>query len=155
MIDFDSIRRYVVKGLKDYLKMPVIRSNQAEKPPSYPYLSYTITSLSSSNKGTYGAYKDGKERKPITQTWSLTIQTDDAIKAMEIALKAKDWFEHDGIPYLDKQEIIIQSVTGITNRDNLLTMEYEYRYGFDIVLWLLNETGDTNEETGVIETVEL
>lgn len=155
MIDFDSIRRLIVKGLKDYLKIAVIRSNQAGTPPPYPYLSYTITSPSSQNKGSYGVYSDGLRRKPITQGLSFTIQSDDAIKVMELALKAKDWFEYYGNPYFDEHDIIVQSVSGIANRDNLLTIEYEYRLGFDVVLWLLNEVDSNDETTGVIETVDL
>ena len=37
----------------------------------------------------------------------------------------------------------------------MLTIEYEYRLGFDVVLWLLNEVDSNDETTGVIETVDL
>ena len=91
LIDLDAIRTTIVKGLKEYLKIPVIRSNQTGEPPAYPYLSYTITNLLNENKGTWGEYEDGKNRKPATQTWSITVQSDNAGEAMELAIKAHDW----------------------------------------------------------------
>lgn len=154
MIDFDAIRKTVVKGLKDYLNIPVIRSNQAGEVPPYPYLSYTITTALSANNGTWGKYEDGIDRKPVTQTWSLTVQSDDMREAMELTIKAHEWLEHVGRAYLNDNGVIVQSITGISNRDNMLTVEYEYRNGFDMVLWLLSEAEDTVTVTGYVEGVE-
>ena len=47
MIDYEGLRQIVAKGLKNYLGCPVIRSNQNKKPPAYPYVLYTITTLKS------------------------------------------------------------------------------------------------------------
>lgn len=73
---------------------------------------------------------------------------------MELCLKARDWFEHIGLDYLKENQIIVQSVSGVSSRDNLITVEYEYRSGFDVVLWLLNETGDLSESKGEIREVD-
>ena len=154
MIDLTAIRTAIVKGLKNELKIPVIMSNQTGPSPSYPYLSYTITNLMSTKNGTYGEYDDGKHRMPCTQTWSVTVQSDKAGKMMELCLKARDWFEHIGRDYLKENQIIVQSVSGVSSRDNLITVEYEYRSGFDVVLWLLNETGDLSESKGEIREVD-
>ncbi len=155
MIDLQGTGSVIVKGLKDYLSIPVIRSNQTGEPPPYPYMSYTITSLAADNNGTWGKYEDEKDRKPMTQTWSITVQSDNAMEAMELTLKARDWLDHVGILYLNDNHIIVQSVTSVSNRDNMITIEYEYRNGFDVVFWFLNETDDVTTETGYIETVEL
>lgn len=155
MIDFDAIRKTVVKGLKDYLNISVIRSNQTGELPSYPYLSYTITTPLSANNGTWGKYEDGTDRKPVTQTWSLTVQSDDMREAMELTIKAHEWFDHVGRAYLNDNDVIVQSITGVSNRDNMLTIEYEYRNGFDVVFWMLNEVENVTEATGTIETVVL
>ncbi len=155
MIDFENMRTIIAKGLKQYLNCPVIRSNQNEEPPAYPFVSYTVTTLINENKGTYGEYEDGTDRKPFTQTWSITIQSDKNSESVELAVKAKEWFERAGTVYLNDNNIIVQSVGGITNRDNILTVEYEYRNGFDVVFWLLNEIDNPAEETGYIETVQL
>ena len=50
---YDKLRETVVKGLKDYLNVPVIRGNQNAEPPDYPYVSYNITTLESANNGTW------------------------------------------------------------------------------------------------------
>lgn len=152
MIDLQAIRTTVVKGLKEYLGIPVIRSNQTGEPPPYPYVSYTIITPMSQNKGTWGKYTDGKERKPTTQTWSVTIQSNDNAEAVELAIKAHEWFDHIGTVYFDDNSIVVQSVGNISNRDNMITIEYEYRNGFDVVLWLLSEIDDTTAATGTIET---
>lgn len=155
LVDLDEIRSIIVKGLKEELKIPIIRSNQTGPSPKYPYLSYTITSLINDRKGTFGEYEDGMHRKPGTQTWSLTVQSDRADEAMALCIKARDWLDHTGGIYLKDNKIIVQSVGAVNNRDTLLTIEYENRFGFDFVLWFLNETGNLRERTGTIETVDV
>ena len=151
MINFEAVRKAVAKGLKTYLGAPVIRSNQAGKPPAYPYLSYTITTLMSENNGTWGEYEDGAARKPFTQVWSVTAQSDDYDEAVSLAAKAREWLDYAGRAELENAGIIVQSVTGIANRDNLITIEYEYRQGFDATLWLMSELESNTERGGVIE----
>ena len=53
--------------------------------------------------------------------------------------------------YLNDNGVIAQSLTSISNRDNMITIEYEYRHGFDVVFWLLNEVQSTTKETGYID----
>ena len=155
MFDVDNFRSVFVKGLKEYLKIQIIRSNQTGEPPKYPYGSYTITTLASENKGTWGRYEDGKERKPITLNLSFTIQSNNASEVMRLTLKAHEWFDRVGTVYLNDNNVIVQSVGNISNRDNFLTIEYECRQGFDVTCWFLNEITDTAEETGYIEFVNI
>lgn len=156
MIDFDKMRKTVVTGLSEYLGCQVVRSNQNAKAPRYPYISYTITTLMSENKGTYGKYEDGKDRKPFTQTWSVTILSGDNSECISLANKAHEWLDHVGKTYLSDNGVIVQSVGSITNRDNFLTVEYEYRNGFDVVFWVMNETEETKEfiETAEVKRIE-
>lgn len=153
MIDYENMRNIVVKGLKDYLQCPVIRTNQNEEPPAYPYVSYTITTLASENKGTYGEYSDGQDRKPITQTWSITAQSDKSGEDIELIMKAREWLERVGNLYLNDNNIIVQSVGNVSNRDNVLTMEYEYKHGFDVVFWLFDTVENPITKDDVIESV--
>ena len=153
MIEYEKLRETVVAGLREYLGCPVVRSNQNEAPPNYPYVSYTITTLLSQNKGTYGVYADGKARKPFTQTWSITIQSKNNVESVTLANKAQEWLDYVGRVYLSDNGVTVQSVGSITNRDNFLTVGYEYRNGFDVVFWLFNEVDNTNKE--FIETVDL
>ena len=150
MINTENIRGVVVRGLKDALKIPVIRSNQTGIPPDYPYLSYTITTLSSGNNGTWGEYEDGIDRKPVTQTWSITVQSDNCGESMRLCNQARDWLDRTGRLYLNDRGVIVQSVGDITNRDNLITISYEYRNGFDVVFWTMDEAANT----AGIETIE-
>lgn len=152
MINFENIRNTVITGLENYLGCPVIRSNQNESPPHYPYLSYTVTTFMKENKGSYGLYEDNVERKPFTQTWSITVQSNNNSECLSLVNMAHEWLDLVGKTYLSDNGVIVQSVGSITNRDNFLTSEYEYRNGFDVVFWLMNEVERTTEE---IETAKL
>lgn len=155
MFDYDGMRKTVAAGLKKYLNCPVIRGNQNEEPPAYPYVSYNVITPFHENKGTYGEYDDGVHRKPFTQTWSITAQSDDNSESVNLAIKAHEWLDHVGTQYLKENGVDVQSVGNVTNRDNVLTVEYEYKNGFDVVFYLFNEVGDPNAEIGYVEGVEL
>lgn len=139
MIDYEKMRVTVVKGLRAYLDCPVIRSNQTAELPPYPYISYTVTTLMSANRGTYGEWGDGIARKQVTTTWSITALSDDNAESVALAMKAREWLELVGQTYLNDNKVIVQSVGAITNRDNILTYGYEYRNGFDCVFWCHDE----------------
>lgn len=153
MIDYKNIREAVCKGFKDYLKVPVIRNNQNKDPPVYPYVSYTVTTLSSANNGTYGEYVDGISRKPVKQTWSITAQSDNNDESIALASKAREWLDYSGKLYLDDKNVIVEQITSITNRDNIITVDYEYKNGFDVVFVIYDEIILTDKE--YIESVEL
>lgn len=153
MFDFDTAREIIASGLSTYLNCPVIRSAQNAKPPPYPYVSYSITTLMSENKGTYGVYPDGTDRKPFTQVWSITVLSSDNSECMKLACKSRDWLDHAGTVFLNDNKVVCQSVGSITNRDNFLTADYEYRNGFDVKFWFMNEIINPKETNGIIETV--
>ena len=155
MIDVDKLKQVVVSGLKEYLGCEVIRTNQNAEPPAYPYVSFTITTLASANNGTYEEHEDGTTRKQVTQTWSITAQSNSEGESVKLALKAREWLDYSGRVYLKDNGVIVQSVTNITNRDNILTVEYEYKNGFDVVFYLFDETENNINKSGVIEDVKL
>lgn len=155
MIDNNNLRLTVCKGLNEYLGIPIIRSGQNAEPPDYPYLSYTVTTLESANDGTWGEYKDGIDRIPVTQVWSITVQSDKEAESIELACKAREYLDNVGTQYLNDRDVIVQRVTNITNRDNLITIDYEYRNGFDAVFYMFDEVQRPIEEIGVIESVTL
>lgn len=151
MVDNEKLRKTVVKGLSEYLGIPVIRSNQNAEPPDYPYVTYTVITAEKANNGTYGEYEDGIDRLPVTQTWSITIQSDKEDESISLASRARDYLIHSGRCHLNDNDVIVQSVTDITNRDNMISIEYEYKNGFDVVFWLMSEVKREVEE---IETVK-
>lgn len=145
MIDQKSINLIITEGLKTVTGCEVVKSNLAGAPiPSYPYISFSILNTEN-RKGTYSG--KGKRYLPLTQTWSLTVQGDDDDKTMMIALKARDWLEEAGRLELGDHGIIVWSAGAVQNRDTLLTVAYEYRKGFDIVLSLMNEVQEPEIET--------
>lgn len=153
MINTDNIRLTVAKGLKNYLGCPVIRADQNEAPPAKPYGTYKITTPATANGGTYGEYEDGKARKPIKQIWSLSFLADTEAEALSYANKARTWLDYVGTTYLNDNEVIVEQVGAVGNRNNILTAEYEYKYGFDCTFWGFDEI--EMPETEAIEAVEL
>lgn len=154
MIDNEKIREIVVTGLREYLGIPVIRGNQNAEPPDYPYVSYNIITLESANNGTYGEYKDGVDRIPVTQTWSISIQSNKYDESITLASKAREFLCHTGSCYLNDNNVIVQKVGEITNRDNLISIDYEYKNGFDAVFWLMREAKNPMENS-TIEKIHL
>ena len=107
------------------------------------------------NNGTYGIHADGVARKPFTQFWSLSVLSDDSSESVTLALKAREWFDYAGRTYLKDNNIIVQSVTSVSNRDNVISYGYEYKNGFDITFWLLDEIVMTDEQVESIESMTL
>lgn len=161
MIPFRQIEIAIVNELQAWLQAkgyvcPVIRANQTAPIPPYPYISYTvITPVGSDMKG-YSIAEDGTRYKPLTQTWSFTAQSDDDVEAVNVAMIAYDWFALTGRTYLNDNNIVAQRVGNITSRDNLLSIEYEYRKGFDVDFLLMHELEKADcEQAGYINTAEL
>ena len=155
MIDYEHIRKVVASGLKKYLNCPVIRSNQNKEPPAYPFISYTITTLAGENKGTYGECADGTQFKTVPQIWSITSNSNDNSESVMLISKAREWLDNIGTVYLNDNGVVCQSVGSITNRDNILTVEYEYRNGFDVVFAIADVISGDKIDNGEIETFEL
>lgn len=139
--------RILISALSKYLGKPIIRTNQNAEPPDYPFGAYTITTYKNEYKGTYSVHKDGIDRKPYKQTVSLTFQSEKYEEAVELADKAHTWLDYLGDTQLKQKGVVVQSVGAITNRDNLLTAEYEYRLGFDFTLSCMNEVESPIEYT--------
>ena len=161
MINYRENEILIVNGLQEYLKKkgyncPVIMANQTTSTPQYPYIAYTVTSPVVANMKGYCVAEDGTRYKPLTQIWSFTAQSSDDIEAFNVAMLAYDWFALTGNTYLSDNGIVAQRVGNITNRDNLLTIEYEYRRGFDVE-FLLNHTLEKAdcETAGYIETADI
>jgi len=118
--------------------------------PAYPYVSFTVINTNT-KKGTYAEYTTETGEKifvmPALQVWSFTAQSDDDAQAMEIALKINDFFAEAKRKELEDADIVVADIGAITPRDNMLTIEYEYRKGLDITLRLNNIITDVTTET--------
>lgn len=145
MIDQKKINNLICALIKEETGVEVVKSNSTANKPAYPYISFTLTNIGV-KKGTYS--KDGVLYKPLVETISYTVQSDDDNEALNIAMQLHDFFEQDHNLGLNDNGIVVQEVGGISNRDNMLTIEYEYRKGFDVVLSLVNVLEDTAAEVG-------
>ncbi len=156
MFDFDKMRNAVVYGMSRHLGVPVIRFNQNAEPPKYPYIGYSVTIFADHKGGTFGIYKDKIARKPFKQTWSFKALSNDYSESCLLARKARLWLEYDGRVYLKDNDCIVNSLTNITDRSSILTVEYEYSHGFDAVFWCMEETEITpGEQFEEIESVTI
>lgn len=153
MYNQKEIRDVIVNGLKAYLSTPekpceVIRANQTGKIPKYPYVAYTVTTPVENRAGTYSIAEDGTKYKSFMQIWSFTVNSDNYDECQNIVLKAFDWFSAAGLIYLNDNDVIVHQLGNINNRDNLITIQYEYRSGFDVHFGLLHTITMTEEELG-------
>lgn len=155
MIDYAKYRPGVAKGLSKYIGVPVIRSDQNAPVESKSYLSYTITTLAGENNGTWQKHDDGIDRLLVESIWSFTSISDDWETSVNNAVKAREWITHVGQVELSALGINVRSATNITNRDNVLTVEYERKNGFDVVFYVYDELREPSEAYGYIESVEL
>lgn len=140
----------IVQKLKAYLSTEtrpceVVRQNQVAKAPSYPYISYTVTTPIVDNRGTYCEDASGALYKNLLQTWSFTVQSDDDDEALTLGMKMYDFFSAVGIAPLADEGINIHRVTNLTTRDNLLTIQYEHRQGLDVTFGLLSVIASDNQ----------
>lgn len=150
MIDQRKVNLCITEGLKQATGCEVVKANLAGAPvPEYPYISFTILNTET-RKGTYSVMNNRERLIPLVQTWSFTVQGDDDDETLEAAMKARDWLEEAGRIALGDQGIVVQRAGQIQNRDTLLTVDYEYRKGFDAVLSIRNIV-ETDQE--IIEHV--
>lgn len=153
MIAYKDMREAVATGLRQYLGVPVIRGNQSAKAPSYPYVAYNVTTVASENNGTYQRHEDGIDRLLVRSIWSISALSADWDESVSLAAKAREWFNHTGRAWLAEKGVTVQTTTEITNRDNVLTVEYERKNGFDVAFYVYDTAqGDAN---GYIEGVTI
>lgn len=155
MIPIDKMLDCIPAGLKKYLGVPVIRGNQAAPAPPYPYVTFNLTTPAGENGGTWQQHEDGIDRLMVESIWSFSTLSTEWHESMILASRAREWFEHTGRTYLSDHGITVQSTTQITNRDNILALEYERKNGFDVVFYVFDEAENPMAETGYIETAEV
>lgn len=152
MIDVATKKQAMLSRLETFTGCVLVPANTTKQLPAYPFITFNIINTGS-NKGTYSKHSEVVNGvtthylyNPTTQTWSFTVQSDDDAEALQKALLIKDFFELSATNELADNDIVVASVGNITPRDTLLTIEYEYRKGLDVVLNLNNIIADTSTE---------
>jgi hypothetical protein len=159
LIDYRQNEITIVEGLQSELSTDlrpctVVFANQTAPAPKYPYVSYSVPTPLESNEKGYCIAKDGTRYKELTQIWSFTIHSDDDVEALNLAVQAYEYFNVVGKEYLNDNKIVVAKVGNITNRDNLLSIEYEHCNGFDVtfnLMFIINS--EKLYSDGVIKTV--
>lgn len=152
MIDQERLNRLIAENLKAVTGCEVVKANLANSPvPPYPYISFSIL-RTTTRKGSYSIRSDGTHYMPATQVWSVTVQGKNDTETQNLALKARDWLEESGRAVLNDSGIVVREVGDVVNRDTLLTINYEYRKGFDVTFSFMNVV-EVNRE--IIETTEI
>ena len=156
MIPQAKIQETMLNLLEEYTGCTCVPSSTTKDMPAYPYISFTVINTEQ-RKGTYAAATDDSGAAvlymPLLQKWSFTVQSDDDSKALEKAMLISDFFTEARRQELADNEIIVADVGAITPRDNMLTIEYEYRKGLDITLRLNNVIAEP--DNGTIEKATL
>ena len=155
MIPYKELTTIVPTGLREHLGIPVIQGNQMAPAPAYPYSTYNVTTIAGENNGTWQQHPDGKDRKLVRSVWSFSSLSNDWDESVANAIKAREWFEHIGRAWLSERGITVQSVTQVTNRDNILTVEYERKNGFDVVFYVYDEVDSLVSTNGYIESADV
>lgn len=155
MIDYEKMVNTIPKGLKEYLGILIIRGNQTAPAPAYPYGTYNVTTIAGANNGTWQQHEDGIDRLMVRSIWSFSILSADWDESVNLAIKAREWFQHTGRAWLAEHGIIVQSTTEITNRDNILTVEYERKNGFDVFFYVYDEAKNLTDTYGYIESADI
>jgi hypothetical protein len=153
-VDVESITVALVRGLGEYLGVPVIRGNQGGKKPEYPYVTLTLR-VTGSFSGVLGdttivtrevvpSTEEGWE-SDVLYTFTSNPRLSVSVTAVDkaegsdidrIIQAARDWFD---VPQLANRalEIVKAIVTGMGSievRDTQLDWEYERRQGFDTTI---------------------
>ena len=152
MVDLDKIRDTLTGKIKQNLGVEIIRVNQNATPPAYPYIGYSITTLMKTNNGTYSEYVEDNVKvysKEFQQIWSFTVFADNDLQSKEIAIRLYDYLDQIGAVDLAENDIVIQRIGDITNRDTLLTIDYEYRNGFDVTFAFMNVIKESADVEGI------
>lgn len=163
-----DVRNRIVKGLHEYLQVPVVLADQVSPESGLPYVVCSITApyIPGNTLGHFGCKRseDGnvirvrKEQAGMTMSFTACSQNRDRDdgshvfgedEAMSLAEKAQGWFLHAGRRFLGS-DIVVDSVENTASRSVLMIDEEANRYGFDVLVKYIRE--DT-VDVGAIETV--
>jgi len=143
MVIEQNLETEIIRALEGYTGCTVVLTNQVTPVPAYPYISYTITTPAEYEGGTYCRQHDIYYLLYL-QTWSVTMHSDDNDACQRLGLRMYDFFRRGGREILYRKNIAVASLTNLTTRDNLLTVQFEYRTGLDVTFRLMHRL-DTNE----------
>ncbi|WP_423892808.1 phage neck terminator protein [Filifactor alocis] len=142
----EDIRNKIIEKMTDMLGFPVIQSNQTEDRPPYPFLTYTIISSNTPERG-MGNYlqevipsesnefkSDVKEILQLQPQFfiSFTAYSQDDFEAEDVAKRAYDLLKFKLYYFLRSIDVTVIEIKNFGNRSVLEVDDYERRCGFDV-----------------------
>ena len=150
MINYKDIVATVNKVIKGETGNYAVPQNTTEQQPKYPFTTYTITSPYIAGRG---AVEGDTVTESVEIVLSLTFVSDDRFQPPSMAQQVASSFKHPKIQtQLREQGVIFVRNDGFGNRDTFITIETEFRHGFDLRLRVQNTTIKESES---IENIEI
>lgn len=154
----DDLLKLVRDSIYLHTGLPVVDTDDPFNRPNYPFYSYKVTSYIPERH--YGIFtetiagEDVSENLALQPTLVLSFNAYD--KELNIAntkaMTAWEWFKFIGVPTLKQNDFVVTDVTAVYDRTIELGENYEYRYGFDVMLRTLHVISRT---APTIETYEI
>lgn len=149
-----TVRNLIVSKLYAKTAKPVIQMEQTATKPDYPFIGYKIIASDNREPGMSIMERIGvvstdplfdydiKETAidQVTATFSFNAYGEKSSDAYELAMTAKNYIEHN--MYCDLKDIgaVVASVEAVGDRTVLIETSYEFRYGFDVIIRMVNST---------------
>lgn len=133
-------RNKVIAALYNYINQPVIINPQTTNRPPYPFIGYTVTTVSMKEDNEYGNIIESDSVNDIKQTLeyndnmmiSFTAYSLNMAEAYNIASKAYEFFKFAGLQTLEDENLVVVDTMNVETRDILEVDAYERRAGFDV-----------------------
>ena len=166
-----TVRNLIVSKLYAKTAKPVIQMEQTATKPPYPFIGYKIIVSDNREPGQSIMERvavdsidplfdyDIKETAidQVTATFSFNAYGAKSSDAYELAMTAKNYIEHNMYYDLKDAGAVVVSVEAIGDRTVLIDPAYEFRYGFDVIIRMVNSVDRivaTIENTEIIEIME-
>jgi hypothetical protein len=147
-----TVRNLIVSKLYAKTAKPVIQMEQTATKPAYPFIGYKIIVSDNREPGMSVMERvmvdstdplfdyDIKETAidQVTATFSFNAYGAKPTDAYDLAITAKNFIEHN--MYYDLKDIgaVVVSVEAVGDRTVLIETSYEFRYGFDVIIRMVN-----------------
>ena len=133
-------RNKVIAALYNYINKPVIINPQTTNRPPYPFIGYTVTTVSMRENSEYGNIIETNLAQDIKQTLeyndnmmiSFTAYSLNMAEAYDLASKAYEFFKFAGLQTLEDENLAVVDTMNVESRDILEVDAYERRAGFDV-----------------------
>lgn len=137
MTPFSKIRTEIVRGLSSAIGVKVIEANSPGDSPRLPFGVYDISDPMYAPGGQpvkVSGYSSTTLSEMAEFTVDFQFAAADRMAAMELALRARDWFVADGHDILKygPAATIVVTVDDVENRDVQIGDDWNYQYGFEV-----------------------